>query len=173
MGAKVDNIYEFFSIQRRVFGLCPKSGRLFRLSDCKVYLKTKPTKDWMDRISDEEGRLSKLDEELDGQEESLREIAREKGRKTAQKLIRVVDTVFTPKRLNPDDAKVLFHPVDYVLFKGMKCGGGIKEIAFLDRETKSRERRTIQRSIEKTIERGHYEWLTIRVSEDGSIKEES
>lgn len=168
----MDKLYEFFSIQRSIFGLCPNSGQLFRLSDCKVYLKTKPAKDWMDRISDEDDRLSRLEEKLDEKEESLREKARERGRKLAQKMIREVDTVFTPKRLNPDDAKVIFHPDDYVLFKGMKGGGCIKEIAFLDRETKSKERRSIQRSIEKTIERGHYEWLTIRVHEDGSIKEE-
>jgi predicted Holliday junction resolvase-like endonuclease len=74
--------------------------------------------------------------------------------------------------LNPDDAKVLFHPVDYVVFKGMKSAGPIKEIAFLDRETKSKERRTIQKSIERAVEKEHYEWLTIRVNEDGSIREE-
>jgi predicted Holliday junction resolvase-like endonuclease len=168
----MDKLYEFFSIQRRIFGLCPKSGQLFRLSDCKVYLKTRPTKDWMDEITEEGDRLTKLEERLDEKEESLRERAREKGRKTAQRAIRKVDAVFTPRRLNPDDAKVLFHPVDYVVFKGMKSAGPIKEIAFLDRETKSKERRTIQKSIERAVEKEHYEWLTIRVNEDGSIREE-
>jgi hypothetical protein len=55
----------------------------------------------------------------------------------------------------------------------MNGNGPTKQIAFLDQETKSKERRTIQRSIEKALEREHYEWLTIRVNEDGSIKEES
>jgi predicted Holliday junction resolvase-like endonuclease len=169
----MDSLYEFFSIQRRIFGLCPKSGQLFRLSDCKVYLRTRPAKDWMDGISDGDDHQSDLDEKLDEKEETYREKARQKGRKMAQKMIREIDTVFTPRRLNPDDAKVLFHPVDYVVFKGMKASGCIKEIMFLDRETKSKGRRAIQRSIEKTIERGHYEWLTIRVLEDGSMKEES
>src|SRR5580692_4466402 len=100
----MDKLYEFFSIQRRIFGLCPKSGQLFRLSDCKVYLKTRPTKDWMDEITEEGDRLTKLEERLDEKEESLRERAREKGRKTAQRAIRKVDAVFTPRRLNPDDA---------------------------------------------------------------------
>jgi predicted Holliday junction resolvase-like endonuclease len=169
----MDALYDFFSIQRRIFGVCPKSGQIFRLSDCRVYLKKKPTKDWMDRIEAEDDRLLKSEERLDEKEESLREKAREKGRKLAHKMICKVDTVFTPRRLNPDDAKVLFHPVDYVVFKGMKSGNQIREIAFLDRKNKSKEQRTIQKSIERAIEREHYEWLTIRVNVDGSIKEES
>lgn len=31
-----------------------------------------------------------------------------------------VDKVIHPQKLNPDDAKVIFHPVDYAVFNGMK-----------------------------------------------------
>ena len=90
----------------------------------------------------------------------------------AQLRIRRIDQVFTPRGLNPDNAKVIFHPIDYVVFKGMKSEGPMKEIVFLDRDTRSADRRKIQRSIEKALEQEKYEWLTIRIQDDGTIREE-
>jgi len=116
--------------------------------------------------------LDRAEERLNEREEDLREKARAKGRKMAQLRIRRIDQVFTPRGLNPDDAKVIFHPIDYVVFKGMKSEGPMKEIVFLDRDTRSADRRKIQRSIEKALEQEKYEWLTIRIHDDGTIREE-
>ena len=54
----------------------------------------------------------------------------------------------------------------------MKGGASIKNIVLLDRKSKSPDHRGLQKSIEKTIVKGNYDWLTLRVLEDGSIKEE-
>jgi hypothetical protein len=54
----------------------------------------------------------------------------------------------------------------------MKVGSSMKNIILLDRSTKSSDHRRLQKSIERTVERGNYAWLTLRVLEDGSIKEE-
>jgi len=167
-----DDIFQFFAIQRNIFGLCPCCNQLFRLSDCKIYLRTRPKKDWMDVLETEDDRLARIEERIDEREEVLREKARVKGRQLAQRVIRKIDPVFTPRRLNPDDAKVLFHPVDYVVFSGMKSAGPMKQIVFLDRKTRAPDRRRLQRSIEKAIEAEKYEWITIRVQQDGTIKEE-
>jgi predicted Holliday junction resolvase-like endonuclease len=168
----INDFLEFFSIQRNIFGLCPRSGELFRLSDCKVFLKTKPKRDWMDEVESESESLERSEERLDEKEEAMREKARAKGRKLARLAIRKIDPIFTPRRLNPDDAKVLFHPVDYIVFCGMKDVGSMKQIVFLDRIAKSADHRRVQKSIERTIEKGRYEWKTIRVHEDGTIEEE-
>src|SRR5881396_2866699 len=104
------DILKFFSIQRQIFGICPRSGELFRLSDCKVYVKSKPTHDWMDKLDAKSRLLDGMEEKIDEAEEGLREKAREKGRKLAYRTIKALDTVFTPRKLNPDDAKVVFHP---------------------------------------------------------------
>jgi len=37
---------------------------------------------------------------------------------------------------------------------------------------KGGDHRALQRSIEKVVERENYEWQTLRVQEDGKIKEE-
>jgi predicted Holliday junction resolvase-like endonuclease len=160
----------FYRAQRNIFGICPKSGVIFRLSDCKVFLKAKPKHDWKDDLDHESDRLDRVEERLDEREESLREVARTKGRAQAAKLVKCIDPVFTPRKLNPDDAKVLFHPVDYIVFNGMKADS-LKNLLLLDRIAESRERKTIQRSVEKVVSKGHYEWVTITIAEDGTVHE--
>jgi predicted Holliday junction resolvase-like endonuclease len=66
----------------------------------------------------------------------------------------------------------LFHPIDYMVFRGMKDSDSIKGILLLDREAKDGNHRTIQKSIEKVVEHENYEWQTLRVQEDGKIKVE-
>jgi predicted Holliday junction resolvase-like endonuclease len=125
----------------------------------------------MDKITLEENRLDGLEEKLDEKKKNLQERAREAGRKLAQRAVKKIDPVFTPHKLNPDDAKVIFHPIDYVVFDGMKKES-IKNIILLDRQEKGADHRALQRSIEKVVERENYEWQTLRVQEDGKIKTE-
>ncbi len=168
----IDDIVRFFAIQRNIFGLCPCCGEIFRLSDCRVYLRTKPQKDWMDILESKDNRLNRKEEKIDEIEEALREKARAAGRRMARRAITRIDPVFAPRHLNADDAKVLFHPVDYVVFCGMKDSGIVKEIVLLDRKAEAPKRRRVQRSIEKVVEAGKYDWLTVRVQNDGTIVEE-
>ena len=167
----IRDVLFFFAIQRRVFGICPHSGQFFRLSECKLYLKTKPPKDWLDRLESGGRRLDIAEESLEEKEESMREKARRKGRRSANLAIRKIDLVFSPRRLNPDDAKVLFHPVDYVVFCGMKEGSEIKKIVLLDRAAISSEHRRVQDSIAGAIDKKKFERKTIRVHSDGKISE--
>jgi predicted Holliday junction resolvase-like endonuclease len=59
-----------------------------------------------------------MEDKIDEDMEFYKEQSREKGRKLANKMIKKVDKVFVPQKLNPDDAKVIFHPVDFVVFNG-------------------------------------------------------
>ena len=81
-------------------------------------------------------------------------------------------TIFHPRKLNPDNSKVIFHPFDYIVFNGMKDGNPMKNIVLLDRETKEGNHRAIQKSIERVVEKESYEWQTLRVQENGKIKVE-
>ena len=165
-------VIKFFALQRQIFGICPKCQDFFRLSDCKIFLRKKPIPDWMDKIGLEHEKFDKVEERLEEEKEEIRDKAREKGRRLAQLTIKKIDPVFTPRKLNPDDAKVIFHPIDYVVFNGMKEAESIKNIIFLDRRAKGTDHRTIQKSIERVVERENYEWQTLRVQEDGKIKVE-
>lgn len=163
------DIIKFFTAQRHIFGICPRSGRFFRLSDCRIFLKEKPALDWMEKLHLQVQKLDEAEIRLDAKKEGLRERAREKGRQLARLAVRKIDPIFTPRKLNPDDAKVIFHPIDYIVFNGMKNAETIKNIVLLDRQARQANQRSAQRSIERVIERGNYEWRTLRVREDGKI----
>jgi predicted Holliday junction resolvase-like endonuclease len=163
-------LVEYFELQRQIFGTCPNSGNIFRLSDCRVYTK-KPEHDWLQKIENVQKTIDLARERLEAREQKLRSVAHEVGRKEADKAIRKVDKVFRPLNLNPDDSKVIFHPVDYVVFNGMKAGK-IKNLLLLDKKNRTGIDKQIQKSIEKTIERENYEWITLRVSEGGVVSEE-
>ena len=135
-------------------------------------MKKKPVSDWMDGLDLKREKLDQLTQKLDEKEEGLREKAREKGRQLAQKAIRKIDPVFTPRKLNPDDAEVIFHPIYYIVFNGMKAPEPIKNIILLDRQAIGTDHRSLQKSIGRVIEHENYEWQTLRVQEDGKIKVE-
>ena len=164
----------FFQYQRQIFGICTCCGEFFRLSDCKVYQEAKAPTDWLDKLEKDERRIDLEEERLTEALEELKQAAREKGRNTANRMVKQVDKVFHPQKLNPDDAKVIFHPVDYVVFNGMKDNKteGLKNILLLDGEKRSTEGKKIQKSIMKAVDKGNYEWITLRVENDGGIKEE-
>ena len=168
----IPKLLQFFTVLRHIFGLCPKCGQLFRLSDAAIYVKAPPSKDWMNRLEAQKRRLERQEDSLADQTGTLREEARRKGRRLAQKAIRKIDNVFRPLRLNSDDAKVIFHPLDFIVFNGMKSPKQMKNIVLLDRETRDSAHRGLQRSLKQVIERGRYDWQTLRIEEDGTIKRE-
>lgn len=164
----------FFQYQRQIFGICTCCGDFFRLSDCKVYQEAKAPTDWLDKLEKDERKIDLEEEKLTEALEELKQAARERGRKTANKMVKELDMVFHPQKLNPDDAKVIFHPVDYVVFNGMKENKteGLDNILLLDGEKRTTEGKRIQKSIMKAVDKGNYEWITLRVENDGGIKEE-
>lgn len=166
------DVVKFFTLQGQIFGVCPKCEDFFRLSDCKIFIKKKPIPDWMDKVMLEKNRLDEIEKRLEEKKKDLQKKAQEKGRKRAQLVVKKIDPIFTPRKLNPDDAKVIFHPIDYIVFNGMKESESIKNIILLDREEKGIDHRTLQKSIERVVERENYEWQTLRVKEDGKIKVE-
>lgn len=168
-------ILSFYSSLRHVFGLCPSCESIFRISDCKLYQKKKPEVDWMDKIDREMAKLDRLETAIEEKIALAREAAREAGRREADKRVKGMDPIFRPMKLNPNDAKVIFHPVDFVVFNGMTSDRGltpIKDLVLLDKKDRQGEHLKVQRSIERAVDQANYEWLTLRVREDGSIAEE-
>jgi predicted Holliday junction resolvase-like endonuclease len=163
------NLASFFELQRHIFGICPKCGNFFRLSDAKIFSKKKPIPDWMDNIDIVKLRLDKRKEDILAQKKKLQEEASARGRRLAQLMVKKIDPVFTPRKLHSDDAKVILHPIDYVVFNGMNTADSIKNIVLLDKKTNQEKHKKIQKSIERVVERNNYDWVTIRIQKDGAI----
>lgn len=168
-------IIDFYSSLRQIFFACPYCDEIHRLSDCKIYQKAKPDIDWKEKIDKEIERLETLEMKLQETIEATKEAARLVGRRAADKLIKKIDPVFHPLGLNCNDCKVIFHPVDYVVFRGMNNNNGdcsIKEIMLLDKSKKVGQSLVTQKSLEKAVQKKNYEWLTLRVDNNGVIVEE-
>jgi predicted Holliday junction resolvase-like endonuclease len=165
-----NQLLKFFQLQRQIFGICPHTGNVFRLSECHIYVKKKPEPDWLQQIEAAQIKISNAEEKLDEKEETIREKARIVGRSEATKMVRKIDKIFHPLKLNPDDSKVIFHPVDYIVFNGMKTGK-MKNLILMDKAKGTSDKR-LQQSIQKVIEKKNYEWITLRVEENGNIKQE-
>jgi predicted Holliday junction resolvase-like endonuclease len=168
-------IIDFYSSLRQIFLVCPSCDEVHRLSDCKIYQKVKPSIDWKEKIDKEIERLEALEERLQEKIDAAKEAARIAGRKAADKIVKKIDPIFHPLGLNCNDCKVIFHPVDFVVFRGMNNNHGdclIKELVFLDKNNKAGQGLAIQKSVEKAVQKRNYEWLTLRVSNDGVIVEE-
>lgn len=168
----ISEIVDFFTLQRQIFGICPKCNTLFRLSDCKIFSAKKPSPDWMDKIDLENQRLDEIEQGIAEKEQEVREKEREKGRLLAQKTVKKIDPVFAPRKLHADDAKVLFHPIDFIVFDGMNSNGKVDDVVLLDKQTTNPLQKKIQKSIEETIRNQNYEWKTIRIEKDASIQVE-
>jgi predicted Holliday junction resolvase-like endonuclease len=168
----MDRVLRFFAAQRQIFGLCPRCQDLFRLSDCRIYSARKPTGDWMDDLVRAEEAVERQEERFYEKKNEIAEVGRKRGRIRAAKAVRAIDTVFSPRKIQPEDVKTIFHPIDYLVFRNQNAGE-VKSLVLLDRNDKAGEERRVQRSIERTIEKGRYEWQTLRVSEKGFLESES
>jgi hypothetical protein len=52
----------------------------------------------------------------------------------------------------------------------MKEKNSIDNLVLFDREVKEAAQKALQKSVEKTVEKENYEWITMKVSEDGSVE---
>jgi predicted Holliday junction resolvase-like endonuclease len=163
-------------LMRKIFGVCPCCQELFRLSDLEIHQKerTKAEKpDWMDRLQSFQDSVARLEERLETREAQARETAREAGRKAGalamKKAIRKVDYVFAPAKLDPRDSKVMFHPIDFIIFDGL-LNRDVQKVVLLDRKAQSQAQKDLQRNVESVIKRKAFEWKTIHVTDDGEVK---
>jgi predicted Holliday junction resolvase-like endonuclease len=123
----------------------------------------------MDSIEAEEARLEAEEVKLEEKRHQLQEAAREVGRRQAAAQVKKVDRVFSPRKLNADDAKVIFHPVDFLVFQGMKASEQVDRLLFLDRKRTGKDQRDLQDSIQTAVAKKRLEWQTLRVSPEGTV----
>ena len=97
-----------------------------------------------------------MEEKIMEKIEAASEVARESGRKDAKKLIKKIDPIFSHLRLDANDAKVLFQPVDFLVLNGMH-NDCIKNLIFLDQFTITPSQLQMQNIVIKCIEKRQYE----------------
>ena len=117
-------------------------------------------------------RLARAEERLDEQLQGMRERAREQGQRKAKRRLRKIDRVFSGAGLDPQDVKVVFDPVEYVVFDGLN-GAGMRQVLLIGEEPASHAQEKVHASIEEAIRKGNSEFLTLRVTDEGKVERES
>lgn len=162
----------FFKEQRHIFGVCPnpECRAVSRFADIRVSYRAKYVKDWLDRVEDQTASWEEKQTELEGKQKELKAKYIEKARKTVlpQKLRRV-SSLFLKSKVQPEDIKVVSHPLDFIAFDGLITNENLRRIVLLDSETSKSFRGGIQDSIRATVENGKYDWHVARVDEEGQV----
>lgn len=161
---------QFFNNLRQTFCHCPNCSETYRLSDSVLFEEKRPNLDWFDKIEREIAKIELAEKAMKEKIAKAKLEATIEGRIQADAHIEQFDTLFKPLGLSPNDAKVHFHPVDYIVFNGMNgLDPKIKNIVLLDRKENSGE---LQDSIKKCIHDERYGFLTIKIKNNGEVIEE-
>lgn len=157
-----------FQEMKRLYGFCPCCGELFRLSEATLFTADPPPKTEFDNIEDQRRRLKRAIEKFDERKAMIREAAVQKGQREAKKRLKKIVPFFIARRIDPQDVKVIFNPVNYVVFRGLNSTG-VKAVELVDSpaETKSHER--VHQSIAAALKAGNIEWATLRIEDGGQV----
>jgi predicted Holliday junction resolvase-like endonuclease len=157
---------------RRILGVCPCCGEVFRLTDLKIAYRAKPTVTWLDRLEAAEDRQQRAEDKFGEDERRIRDQAKQRGRQALPSLLREAEPVFACRGYFAHDVKPLFDPVDYIIFDGMNASSGVIRIVLFDGPALGHARERVQRSIQRALEAGNCEWRTVRMGKDGRIQPE-
>jgi predicted Holliday junction resolvase-like endonuclease len=164
------SLFEEYQFFRRILCICPCCNQLVRVSDLRLKAKGTAPKTWLDKYELKDQTLSEKEEEFEEQEAKLREEAREKGRKEAEKAFyKAICPALRKLKLDPFDVKPIFHPIDFIVFKGMNSIGAVSDIMLLTREHNCPSINPIREQIKKAVAQNNYEWQVARIEETGNI----
>lgn len=175
-----------------IFGVCPCCGEIFNLSHAIIRLKKTEAKlprfqnifKLQETVTDKEAKLEEAEEEntagfeelsdenddYDFMEPEIIQKFRYEGQKQAFQRIKKVDHVFTNRKLDPRDARLICTPVEFILFNGMTEDNEIDSIDFVTKHPSSKQDEKRINSIEQAIKSGNVDFVIVSVSEDGYIR---
>ncbi|MET4425766.1 Holliday junction resolvase-like protein [Bradyrhizobium sp. RT3a] len=157
-----------FSELGKILCVCPHCADLHYLADARPFLAGKRPQSIVNDIERQERQLERIEEQLDEQERGLRDQASAAGLRTAKRLLKKIDPVFSGAGYDPHDVKVIFDPVTYVVFNGMSRGR-LREIVLLAKPPDTAGAERMHRSLRRAIDAGNLEFRTLRVDDKGAI----
>lgn len=150
---------------------CPCCQSIFYVSESRPFLVGKRPSSIVDRLRLAERRIEEQQEALMLIESELREKAAKAGLRATKKLLKKIDPVFSGSGYDPQDVKVIFSPVTYVVFDGLSSAN-VEKIKLLAHRPQDAATEKIQRSIERTIQNGNFEFRVLRVNNEGQVSPE-
>jgi len=184
------NYTDFFRDLYQIFVICPCCDEITPLAACRLWVPgSSPRISRIDAILRLQQARDRSQEKLEGGEEKLNDLlarcddlreqsknklVREKikveGRKAADRRIRKIDPVFSPRGLDPQDVRLLCTPVDFLVFDGLTDTKSVKKILFLTRVPKDQLQENAVASIQASIQKGNVEFIEARIDEKGVVE---
>lgn len=154
----------------RIVTVCPnpECSALLYLSETNPHLSLRRDQTIIDRIRAEEFKLEKEEEQLELTESALRAKAARLGLRAAKRVLKTIDPVFSGSGHDPQDVKVLFDPITYVVFEGL-AQRSVRKIVLLADAAKNSESEQINRPIQATVKEGNVEFQTMRIDDFGVV----
>lgn len=156
--------------------VCPCCQQVLRLSELRLSYAGKLVRTVLDPIHQEEQRLDRRQERvesrldrLEQREDALRERARARAMVKAREAVQRIDPAVRKLRYDPQDIRVVAHPVDLVVFDGLGEGDKVRRVVFVARRRHGNAAR-MQRSVDEALDGGRCVWETIRIAPDGAVK---
>jgi len=166
----MNSLFEEFSELRKILCICPCCGDIVRVSDLHLKVKGPVAKTWLDTHEAKVIAFNKEEEKFEEKEKKIRDLAVEKGRNEAKKIVNnVVLPIFRKLKLNPFDVKPILNPIDFLVFDGMTDEDKIKNIIFLSKISKIESLNQIRKQIKKIIVDKNYIWQVGRIDDLGSL----
>ena len=152
----------------QILAVCPCCQDIFYVSESRPYLVGKQPKSIVDRLRAASQKLDREEAALNLIEDELRERAAKSGLRTAKKLLRKIDPVFSGAGYDPQDVKVIFNPVTYIVFQGLATRA-LRKVTLLAHRANDTPTERVHKSIERTIEKGNFEFRVLRVDDEGQV----
>ncbi len=167
---KNDLISSFHNFQK-ILVICPTCKQIHRLSELKLSYRGRAKRSWLDKLRDDVEKVEMAEERFEEQRGEIKMKAQEKGRRQLPGLLKKCVPVIWAHGYYPQDLKALFDPIDFVIFDGMNLKERVKRIVLFDGPAHDGKRVKIQNSIKKVINKGNYEWYTVKLGETGRISD--
>lgn len=162
---------------QEILAICPCCGEIFRVVEGKFVFPQMPPKqcEYLDLVAFE-NKIATDGERLDSAEQLFEEKLREQkhellrqGRKAAKSRLKKIDPVFSGNNIDPQDVKVIFDPVEYIIFHGLSSQDEVECLEFISRAPDSKRKEVTAKSIEMSIDSGNVEFQTLRMNDNGSF----
>lgn len=152
-----------------ILGVCPCCNRLFYLSDTRIYIRGKQPHSIIDEFEEIERKLDLAEQKLENKNDPRNRLAVARARKRAENRVRKIDPLFHGAGYSVNDVHVIFDPVTFIVFDGLRSSNKLEEIVFLAHKPTNQAAERIQRSISGVIRKGNFEFQTLHIDEEGRI----
>jgi predicted Holliday junction resolvase-like endonuclease len=163
---------------QEILGICPCCGEILRLAEAKfIFPKETPkTCEYLDlvtlerRVADDDSRVSTAEERFEEKLDEQRSTLIDHGRRKAKRQLRKIDPIFSARGIDPQDVKVIFEPVEYIIFHGLNSAGGVSSLEFVSRPPETRTQEVTVTAVDNAIRNGNVEFETLHMCNDGSLE---